>query len=624
MSIKTYVLNTLCLLSFCNLSYSQNYAPIAVNDTVKCLTGQSVEVNVLLNDYDPDGDTIMIMGQSYEDSTRIVSIPIIWSNPSGYANFGYLIWDQFGNFSSDSSKAYIVVKVINKSSAWLDVNNVRASINAFGKLFNSSIEDGGEYYVPANQKTRGFYESRLWLTGIDDSNNVHASAEYQFTYGDDYWAGPVADTFDLGYEQRWYKIWNLTKDDIEYHKTNWNDPGYEPIPDIASWPGNGDESNGEAAQLAPFIDMNTNGIYEPQFGDYPKIKGDQCLFYIINDVYAHDATSARSFGAEIHTMAYAFDCEEDSAFHNTMFLNYRIYNRSDTTYHDCYFGLYSSWRLGEHWDNFIGCDTLLHSYYCYNGDNYDESSFLTYDTIWGYEEFPPALSVSFLNKSMTNFIGVNDIWPLGPPYSAYHYHNLQKGILKDSTHMTYGSGGWWGAVPTNYMFSGDPLDTLSGWTELTAGRTPSWQQGIGSHGPFEFNPGDGISFDFAFVFGRDYEGNYLTSINTMKERIETIRYYFEQDSIPCGGSFQLSEQAYTMNTPPLLYPNPVKDQLFIKDFQRNGMVNVQIYDILGRCVLNEDYNTNFIKIQLGNLNPGLYSVRLNNQNQVFTQKIIKQ
>ena len=91
MAIITRLFFIIFLSFFYQVSFSQNHAPIAVNDTVECMTGQSVEVNVLLNDYDPDGDTIMIMGQSYEDSTRTISIPILYNSLTGYKSFPYIM-----------------------------------------------------------------------------------------------------------------------------------------------------------------------------------------------------------------------------------------------------------------------------------------------------------------------------------------------------------------------------------------------------------------------------------------------------------------------------------------------------------------------------------------------------
>lgn len=620
--INKFLLTIFCLTVY-QITTSQNHAPIAINDTVEGYPGQTLEVNVLLNDYDPDGDTITIF-YSGADSIKTVKIPIIYYDEMGHYKFIYNIIDQFGNYSPDSSWAFVVVKVQNESAAWLEINNVRALINSFGNQFHDPSNEGIAYFVPANTEIPGFHLTRIWLTGMDDQSNIHASAEYNFTEGEDFGAGPVATLYDSDYESRWYKIWNLTREEIDYHKDNWNEPGYIPIPDIISWPGNGDISNGEAEQLAPYFDLDNDGVYEPFLGDYPKIKGDQCLYYILNDVNVHEATGSRSFGAEIHAMAYAFDCQEDSALNNTMFFNYRLHNLSDTAYQDCYFGFWSSWLLGDGWENYSGCDTLLHSYFCYKGDSYD-NGWYSGDTVWSYGNHPPALSVTFLNKSMTNYISFADIGPASYPYDDYQFHNNQKGIFKDSTHITYGGYGWGGSIPTNYMYPGDPLDTLNGWTELTAGNPPCWELDLGSHGPFTFNPGDEISFDVALVFGRDFTGNHLTSVNTMKERIEMVRFYFDNDSTPCGGTFSLGGHNYYSNlAPPLLYPNPVKDNVFIDGLNPDKDIRIIIYDIMGRCVHNNYYSSTRVKITVNHLENGLYTVLLINGNQVSAQKIIKQ
>jgi len=603
--------------------FSQNHAPIAINDTVYLVPGQTLDVNVLLNDYDPDGDSIGMLGYSMGDSIKTVSIPSLYLTPSGYKYFLYKIWDEHNNYSPDSSRAFVVAWVENKAIAWLDINNVKAGINAYGKQFRIDYGNEGAYYVPAGKEISGFSKLRIWLTGMDDQENIHCSSE-EIVYDEiEYWPGPVANSYDSIHQIRWNKIWALTPEEIQYHINHWNDPGYEPNEEIQSWPGNGNATSGEAAQLAPYKDLNGNGIYEPANGEYPVIRGDKCLYYILNDKNPETSIATRAFGVELHVMAYAFNCPSDSAFNNTTFFNYRLVNRSDTIYNDCYFGLNTSWHLGRSSDNYLGCDTLLHSYFCYNGDDFDESWYGSTDTSWGYEEFPPALSVTFLNKPMTNYLNFNDQFPLGIPYYDYQFHNYQKGILQDSSFLTYGSWGYNGSQPTHFMFPGDPLDTLSGWTMLTAGYFPSNFIGVGSHGPFDFLPGQEISFDFAFVFGRDYQGNNLTSVHTMKERIETVKFFYDNDSTPCGGSFNMDLAEYLKPGKLLVFPNPTDDYIKIRGLSTGKRGKAMIYNMLGRCVLKQEFTSGDIRIYMGHLNSGMYSLLIMTGGQLYTQKIVK-
>jgi hypothetical protein len=60
-------------------------------------------------------------------------------------------------------------------------------------------------------------------------------------------------------------------------------------------------------------------------GDYPLIRGDQALFFIFNDDRnVHSETQGNKLKAEIHGMAYVFDLPGDTAFNNTIFMNYKI------------------------------------------------------------------------------------------------------------------------------------------------------------------------------------------------------------------------------------------------------------------------------------------------------------
>lgn len=68
-----------------------------------------------------------------------------------------------------------------------------------------------------------------------------------------------------------------------YHQNNRASSGYQPIEVIANWPAHGDVSKGQAYYLAPFVDNNNDGDYNPLDGDYPKIKGQQAIYYIYND-----------------------------------------------------------------------------------------------------------------------------------------------------------------------------------------------------------------------------------------------------------------------------------------------------------------------------------------------------
>jgi len=110
------------------------------------------------------------------------------------------------------------------------------------------------------------------MAGIDE-NGVLRNACKKYKTGNDYHSGPVSSTntyldpnFSAKYDDA---IWTVLKSDIDYHRNNFMQSGYVILSLILDWPGNGDTSLGVSFHLAPFVDINSNNIYEPHLVDYP-------------------------------------------------------------------------------------------------------------------------------------------------------------------------------------------------------------------------------------------------------------------------------------------------------------------------------------------------------------------
>jgi hypothetical protein len=115
----------------------------------------------------------------------------------------------------------------------------------------------------------------------------------------DYWPGPI-DTLtgvaDSVSTRPYDKIWKVNRFDVEDFKYNFQlgnvtNGTYSIPPDMLSWPASG--IGNLTRNLAPYVDYNGDGVYNPFDGDYPKIKGDQMLWWVFNDnLAAHEETRA--------------------------------------------------------------------------------------------------------------------------------------------------------------------------------------------------------------------------------------------------------------------------------------------------------------------------------------------
>ena len=263
----------------------------------------------------------------------------------------------------------------------LDINNVKAGIaNRSDMHWDIGGTQNAMYEVPKGSGKHSNFASALWIGGLDNGGQLHGGAQ---TYrqagsgGDQFWPGPldtINATIDTTTSLNYDKIWKVSYTDINNFITAFNSGSVVATTDMLTWPAHGSGNN--SRNLAPFVDHNNDGLYNPNDGDYPKIKGDQTLYFIYNDKLATHTNTFTSMGIEVQGMAYAYGCPAVVNGHNeltyTTFYDYKIINRSPTNYHDVFVSMWSDVDLGYYGDDYIGSNIADNYGYAYNGDAFDE------------------------------------------------------------------------------------------------------------------------------------------------------------------------------------------------------------------------------------------------------------
>lgn len=293
----------------------------------------------------------------------------------------FLGWDKGDVYLTEITQADTLRPIFDKiGHATLSVNNVSTPIKFTGLL--SYMNRQSNYHVPAHSSTSPLYANGLWITGIDTNDWSDYVCATTYSCAGDYVPGPltVDGQFrsDLETRRAFNRVWTVTRDEIDDFIANIGSPDYSIPENILSWPGNGTE--GYAEQLAPYYDADSDGVYDPHHGDYPLIRGDIMAFSIFNDVTVAYYTGSLAMGFEIHMSAYAFDEPEDTSLNNTIFLSYKIHNRTNRVYVNSHIGVFTDFDLGYSYDDYMGCDVRYGMAYAYNG--------LTNDM--DYEGVPPA------------------------------------------------------------------------------------------------------------------------------------------------------------------------------------------------------------------------------------------
>jgi hypothetical protein len=71
----------------------------------------------------------------------------------------------------------------------------------------------------------------------------------------------------------------------------------------------------------------------------------------------------------------------------------------------------------------------------------------------------------------------------------------------------------------------------------------------------------------------------------------------------------------------VLYPNP-SNGIFNIQLQQNEKFSVTIFDIQGRKIVEQSFNTNNAIMQLQNLPKGFYQLQLAQKNKLYIRKLI--
>ncbi|NQT78004.1 MAG: T9SS type A sorting domain-containing protein [Bacteroidetes bacterium] len=349
---------------------------------------------------------------------------------------------KFGNKSSQSIKGTTAGCAAASSFRFLDINNVRARINSGGDMWwDLPGGIGAQYFIPKAGTATSLFSGSLWIGGLDINNQLKLAAVRYRQVGNDYWPGPLTidGTASVDYEtcSKYDKHFVMTRAEIDEYLAWWYSedrsaeyPDYSIPVSILEYPAHGDVAKNQSYYLAPFRDVDGDGDYNPNQGDYPYyditnelcplnfvgdpnyqpqvtmeeelmetvegsllvdqvLKGDQTLWWVFNDKGDfHSETQGASIGLEIRAQAFSFATNDE--INNMTFYSYEIINRSTFTLTGTYFCPWVDTDLGYAWDDYVGCDVNRGLGYCYNGVSVDGAG-----EPESYGAQPPAIGIDF-------------------------------------------------------------------------------------------------------------------------------------------------------------------------------------------------------------------------------------
>ncbi|WP_306640532.1 T9SS type A sorting domain-containing protein [Sanyastnella coralliicola] len=460
------------------------------------------------------------------------------------------------------------------------------------------------------------FSSGLWYGGLNEDELFLCASKFINIDGEDdikVSYGPISDSYDVEYLERYFGIWSVTQEEIEYHIQHVNDNGYQPLGAIMSYPGNGRVEFGESEHLLPFVDVDSDGWYEPMDGDYPLIRGDQSVFLIHSDQRFGNADEKA--GIELITEFYSFDSEDPNVAYTT-FVNTEFRNMSGRDYEDFTIGIFNDHDIGTPVDDFVGTSPEGNYVYGYNGDPNDEPS----TSSPGYGNEVPAQATAFLSQDLHKSLYYNNGGnPInGDPSTALDYFQYLNGIWKNGQQLLFGGDGAYevsGADPdnpTDFMFPDFPWEAESDdWNEITAGNPPADRRILGSIAPFDFANGETFCLDYAYVTAFPETDEQWNEIMVLDERVDAVNQFFDAQNFNCEWlQNPLNVESAEITVMEVsLYPNPTSGQLTIASAEAVNSSFI-MYDLSGRVVLQGQLQNGRATFDASAYEQGVYLVRV--------------
>ncbi|MDO8366597.1 MAG: T9SS type A sorting domain-containing protein [Saprospiraceae bacterium] len=516
--------------------------------------------------------------------------------------------------------------------AWIGTGKVRARITPTG--IHRDAEGGFllERGLPGQPAKNLLSHLTLWVGGFDPGVNLKIACEMNEPVLKSDWQGGFRGVANSG------KVWKVTLEQIQAHLSDYQDNGVidNPIPEIFSWPGNGNSfselHNGFSMDSvhyyhAPFYEVfSSDGMYNPEKGDYPAgpdlndypAPPKEIVFAPFYDNGQNKLTKGFGTDMDAHLFAFTLDCQEEDFVKNTIFFEFGGLHNSGTDRLDSlHWGIYADFDIGNPNDDYLGCVIEENSemVYCYNADTLDDNMIGVNPPAIALMSFDGPFNEYFETIPMSNFMPIipGGFYAGFPTYSN-EFYNFLTSTWRNGIPLTAKGIGYNPGIPSlpprKKAFPNHPTDP-SGWSELAEHNPLGNRSCVLSYGPtrrllpqqnanpiqFALTVSDKVGFKQKlehFISMRDLQGYVFDHCFDCLTPFDSL----------CSAPVSVKEIAPIAR----VTPNPTTEFVSLKN-PGIGIHKVMIFNALGEeSIINppQSVNEDEIIVSLNNLPDGVY------------------
>ncbi len=405
-------------------------------------------------------------------------------------------------------------------------------------------------YLDSNGETlfKSGFSRTIWMSSIDENGESLISVNTYGSNGSDFTPGPIVSeaTMTEPICTVYNRIWKVTRVELESAKRLFAQ-GYlteENIAtDILEWPAIGNPYLGEWAPvetLAPFVDIDQNGIYNPLQGDYPitieespEFVPYEMLFSVFNDLREVGQSASRGIGMEFHQMNYVINCKNNPESNQTVYTRLKYIYKGDRPVSEFRLCIWEDNDLGCLFNDYGGYDRELNCTYTYNKDNVDTHIQCLDEIITVPQDIAAIKSLVFLSNQAHSSIAYGNFGAGVKCAGAFNVEcivNLLNGLSPLGTPIIAGgNNNPTSSDTTTYTYTGRP-NNPDGWSMQNEGLVNNDHRTITTLIEDEIlmpSTSGGIDFaDHMFISKDDVSfsifDDWATSITNLKEEFQNL------------------------------------------------------------------------------------------------------
>lgn len=533
----------------------------------------------------------------------------------------------------------------------LSTNNIAAASGVHGGFWhvkNGSQTKSGLEFPKGTGKRLGFSMS-LWMAGYDANQQLRAAATSYRANGQEYWPGPIsASGGSISYQEseKWARVWQLRRSEVDSFLAISNHTLANTSSNILEWPAKGNPHakgrNGVALTvleaMAPFVDVNSDGNYDPLSGDYPVIKGDEMQWVVFNDngpVPHNELSFGSALGAEVKGLIYGY--KSRPSLLNILFYEFDIVSKQRSL--DSFsVGVFADFDLGNANNDYLGFDSVRNLAYFYNASIIDGNA-----QAHEYGDSIPTVGLRFLEfegsncvtrSALGSFMYVSDQsgTPHGMPTNSSQVYQFLRHTWRDSTPLRGHSATTWGVhseghggngTLKQFVYDNSIIGSASlQWNECAMQHAGADRKMIAGMPVTKLQLGQHYKLSFALVASERKLNNGcpMLDFSVLNALSDSAAHYFCN---PLLSTEVLYGNKFTDFT---IFPNPVSETLFITTNSPAPIsASFAVRDLLGRSIPAAIINQqNGFKVDLRGYPKGVYVVEFITDYGRSTKKFVKQ